>query len=248
MDMDSEIRQDMNADDWKLDDRALSFWYRPWLYVHPTWLQAEGSAWLAEAASEELMQRIRYPAWCEAFSLPRHPVDYDGSIWWTIASVTHDVFERASYLAGLVLVFARNRRDSFALTSSAGMNAARGGDLRWVLQNACFVPQAVLELEGWEGVTDPDLSGFLALNFAVAHAAPCLASRIALRYRREHAQRERPEAIQAASAEDAARAVRYMARLWQSTVARCAAGSPEDDYIGARFFAGVPVEGHHGIG
>jgi hypothetical protein len=201
----------------RMRDSEVSFWYRPWFYAHASRTSAAAQPWLDLSAADELAQRLQYPAWCGLFSLPEHPEAYDGSAWWQIASLDTTVFERANYLAGLVLLLAKNRRDSFALVRSAGASASQSGDLRWVLQNASLVPQAVIDLDGWDGIDDPALCGYLALQFACRKAAPSLAQRIALRYARgaeEHA------ALACASARDAEHCVRYLQRLWSVAAVR----------------------------
>lgn len=198
-------------------ERDLSFWYRPWRYAHGTRMRSTDMDRLGLSdPDDELLQRLRYPAWCQLFSLPPHPAEYDGSIWWEIASTDASVFERANYLAGLVLLLASNRRDTFQLTRTAGKEAAASGDLRWVMQQASFVPPAVLALGEWEGIADAAMCGYLSLRLATAHAAPALAGRIMLRYPEDLVVR----APAAGAAQEDPRCERYLARLWTSATTR----------------------------
>ena len=196
-------------------ERDLSFWYRPWRYAHASRI---GSPQLARLGlsdpDDEVLQRLRYPAWCRLFSLPAHPTTYDGSVWWGIAGADAAVFERANFLAGLVLLLARNRRDAFALMRTAGKEAGR--DLRWVMQQANFVPQGMLDLPGWEDVTDPAASGFLSLRLAASMATPVLVERIVLRYPEELVRHAPPMARTGADAS----CELYLARLWSGAVSR----------------------------
>lgn len=200
----------------RMREAELAFWYRPWHYAHASRTSA-AQPWLDLSAADELTQRLQYPAWCSLFSLPEHPEAYDGSAWWQIASLDTAVFERANYLAGLILLLAKNRRDSFMLARSAGALAAQNGDLRWVLQNASLVPQAVTGLDGWDGIDDPVQCGHMALQFACGHAAPSLVQRIALRHARGA---QEPAELACSSTQDAERCVRYLERLWSLAVVR----------------------------
>lgn len=198
-------------------ERDLSFWYRPWRFAHGTRLRCADLAQLGLSdPDDELQQRLRYPAWCKLFSLPPHPAGYDGSVWWAVAAADAAVLERANYLAGLVLLLARNRRDTFMLTRTEGKDAAASGDLRWVMQQASFVPPAVLEMAEWEGVAEAALSGYLSLRFATSRATPGLAERIRLRYPEELTAR----APAAGEAPEDPRCERYLARLWRSAIVR----------------------------
>jgi hypothetical protein len=201
----------------------LEFWYRPWQYAHPSRIAA-APRWLAQSAAEagaaggagtadELRQRLRYPAWCAAFGLARQPAGCDGSIWWKIAALPADAFERVNRLAGLALLFCANRRGGLMLTRAAAARRIDADDLRWALQYASVVPAAAIGQGAWSALDDPDASGCLALRFAVRHAAPALSDRIALRYRPEHAELHEESVA-------AERSMRFLTRLWQAAAQR----------------------------
>jgi hypothetical protein len=212
----------------------LLAWYRPWRIAHPSWFGDDGFSGTPRALDEAQM-RLCYPRWCERLDMPAHPLDWDGSIWWRVASSSREVFAVANRGVGMVVMLAADLgRKAILKGEGIGIDGSSPEELRWALQRACLVaPVAdILTAERPLGsAPESEAHAFAALRACASIVAPSLQRRIELRFQREWsvAREVGASARKLTDERSLRRACRLLASLWAGALNMATLAGSETD-------------------